>query len=409
MSLEPRARLADHVHVSMAPVAATSPEILNDARRAPRAGEPSGHVAALTGLRGFAALMVLLVHGSGLTEYSWMGLHGYGPIALFTLSGYLLFQPWSKWILGVGKRPSVVTFAWRRFWRIFPAFVTVVLFICLIHPLARPEGINGWLRLLTLTSIYNPNWRLSGLDHTWSLGTELSWYAALPLIGFAVAALAFRTRLGRIRAVVVAAACALGVTAVWRWTVAFQLEDLAHKIMFPVWLPQYLVCFLGGALIAHLLLARRYGKSQAAMVHWLGQRPYFVLLVAGVSALIANSKLGGPWTFADTSFAEMSTRAGLCTVTALLLLLGIAADDPHSVLVRMFSVPWLVAVGRWSYGVFLWHLPIVAMAWEMRIIPRGGTGYLVWITSLALISSGLGAATFAFIERPVSEWARRKR
>src|SRR3712207_5648557 len=140
-------------------------------------------IAVLTGLRGFAALMVLLIHSAGRTDYPGFGVQGYGPVALFVLSGFLLYRPWSMWALRDGKQPSVRTFARRRLARIFPAYLVVLLAFAVIYPASQPNGFDGWLRALTLTGTFASDGLRPGLEQTWSLGTELTWYVALPVMG----------------------------------------------------------------------------------------------------------------------------------------------------------------------------------------------------------------------------------
>jgi peptidoglycan/LPS O-acetylase OafA/YrhL len=124
---------------------------------APRGVDPTAkiaQIASLTGLRGFAALMVVVLHVAVLTDYPWLGIPDYGPVSLFVLSGFLLFRPWARWALRTGTRPSVRTFAYRRVTRIFPAYLVVLLVVTLVYPPARPDGIGQWLRAMTLTWIY---------------------------------------------------------------------------------------------------------------------------------------------------------------------------------------------------------------------------------------------------------------
>ena len=120
--------------------AVASPESLAPAEKAIQ-------VDALTGLRGFAALAVVAVHASGRTDFDWFGIHGYGPVSLFVLSGFLLYRPWSMWALSRGTRPEVRTFARRRLLRIFPAYLVVMLAIAVMLPESQPLGPDGWLRV----------------------------------------------------------------------------------------------------------------------------------------------------------------------------------------------------------------------------------------------------------------------
>ena len=141
--------------------------------------------------------MVVFVHASGRTDYPGFGIQGYGPVSLFVLSGFLLYRPWARWSMRVADRPATGRFFRRRLARIFPAYLLVVLVVAVAYPPSQPNTFGGWLRLLTLTNIYGPHGSRPGLEQTWSLGTELSWYLALPVMGLITGLLARRLRMAR--------------------------------------------------------------------------------------------------------------------------------------------------------------------------------------------------------------------
>lgn len=393
-------------------VAATSPEVLNDTsvqtRRGRRRSTTAGHVDSLTGLRGFAALSVVMVHGAGLTDYPWAGLHAYGPIALFVLSGFLLIQPWSRWMMGAGEKPVIESFIRRRVWRIFPAYLVVLVVAALVLPTSRPLGADGWVRALTLTNSYGADGLRPGLEHTWSLGTELTWYAVVPLVALGVAK-AVHTRFAStpVRPMLIALVVALAISVGYRYYVMFEVHDFGRLITMPLWLPAFIVCFMAGAAVAHMLIAHQQGKASIKGLRWFAARPGLVAAVAVGCALIGNSKLGGAWTFAPASFREISIRTTACTIIAISLLIGVAAGDEKSFLSRLFSARWLVATGRWSYGIYLWHMPaMLLLAREVTIQP-GPIGLVIWMAILLAVSIPLGAATYAFVERPAIAWSKR--
>ena len=82
----------------MSRVTASSSVVLDSPEPTP--GRRQSHVAGLTGLRGLAAISVVLVHSSALSQYSWLGLHGFGdysinafdlPAPLFTARGVAIY------------------------------------------------------------------------------------------------------------------------------------------------------------------------------------------------------------------------------------------------------------------------------------------------------------------------------
>ena len=59
------------------------------------------------------------------------------------------------------------------------------------------------------------------------------------------------------------------------------------------------------------------------------------------------------------------------------------------------------ALGRWSYGIYLWHLPLIRLATPVL----GET--LAVTTGAALLAIPVAAASYRFVEQPVLKWSRR--
>lgn len=390
-------------------MAATSPEILVDPSASGGRSVDRRHIAALTGLRGLAALVVVVVHSSGATAYPWVGVHGYGPIALFVLSGFLLFQPWSKWMLAQAARPRLGTFLRRRVLRIFPAYLVTLTLVALVYPPSRPKGVDGWLRSLTLTQTTRYDGLRPGMEHTWSLSTELTWYVALPLLGAAVAMLVLRRGVRPMVAMTGLLVAGLAVTVAWRVFLYTQVDELAQRLTMPYWLPAFIVCFLGGAFVSHVLLTVRYGSAGSSPLHWFAARPWLVIAMVLVTAAIANSRLGGEWGWTLHTRQERSIRFAFTTLMALTLLVGVAAARPGTLLQTAFSSRVMVAIGRWSYGIYLWHLPVREIFIANMDIPSGPAGLIIWLGLQLAIAVPLGAATYAFVERPAIAWSKRGR
>jgi peptidoglycan/LPS O-acetylase OafA/YrhL len=384
-------------------MAATSPEVPPGVHLTK---DRSAQIAVLTGLRGFAALMVVLIHTSGRTDFPWLGIKSYGPISLFVLSGFLLYRPWARWSLRTGQRPSVHSFAVRRLSRIFPAYLVVLLVVTVVYPPSIPSGADGWVRALTLTGIYASDGLPEGLEQTWSLGTELSWYVALPVMGL-TAAVAVRGRpprqafwltLGMI-------SLSLPVSAAWRWWV--DVNDLGIHFTYSFWLPGFLFCFGCGAVVALLLEGYKEGLVSLprlrAMAGHRGAIPAVALVAVGIGA----SSLAGPDLYLPATFSERQVRTVCAVVLAVALLVGAVFGDQRSVMNRLLSTRPAVAVGRWSYGIYLWHLPVIAVLYTDFVFPRGVPGLLLPLATVVVISLALSAATYAWVEQPAIAWSHR--
>lgn len=366
----------------------------------------AGQVAALTGLRGFAALMVVLVHVSVRTDYPWVGLTNYGPVSLFVLSGFLLYRPWARWTMRLADRPSVKVFARRRVSRIFPAYLVVFFIVALEYPPARPDGLDGWIYAATLTWIYVPGEFPGAMAQTWSLATELSWYVALPVMG-GVTGLIARRRSPRAGFWIAASLIGLGlpVSIAWRWWV--HANDLAINFTYSFWLPGFLVCFAGGALVAHFAEGMKAGIIAAPRFRRLAADPWALLLFAVAVALLATSELAGPDGFVTRAFADHQVRHAGATVIAVTLLAIVVFSGTSSPFTRLLSTSWFNAIGRWSYGIYLWHLPLITVMESQLPWPEGPVDLLVRLAVILGLSIPLAAATYAWVEKPAIEWSHQ--
>jgi peptidoglycan/LPS O-acetylase OafA/YrhL len=157
-------------------------------------------INGLTGLRFFAALMVLMQHGAdnlkslGVNNL-WLNSVFFtvgveGVYLFFILSGYLLAR---LYLLGDTKF-VIDLFYKKRFWRIFPLYIIGVLSCYLL--LSISDRINhdyiafkSRIMLFPFYLVGFPNFiiglpdiKLGSLTSLWSIGTELQFYFLFPLI-----------------------------------------------------------------------------------------------------------------------------------------------------------------------------------------------------------------------------------
>lgn len=386
------------------PVAAT--EVVGPEPTPPitTAEEKESQVASLTGMRGFAALSVVLIHTSGKTEYTWLGVHGYGPIALFVLSGFLLYRPFARWTLGVSGRPGLRSFAIRRGARIFPAYWAVFLVWVFVYPPAVPDGFVDWLKAFSLLSSMRYFELTPGLEQTWSLGTELTWYIALPFLAAGIFALVnhLRPKIG-LRVHVLLLLASVPITQAW--VVYVQTQELVDEIM---WLPRFLMCFALGGLVSLMMEAERAGISDISRGRRLMSDPFLLPGVALIFVLLNTSELAGPDDYVPLTLQEDLVRTTAAMGLALSLLVISIFSGPRAPVVRLMSSRFMQAAGRWSYGVYLWHLPVIVLLTEDHQFSTGWGGLVTMLTLVTTISMALGAATYAWVEVPTMAWSKRQ-
>ncbi|MCZ8377365.1 acyltransferase [Mycobacterium sp. CPCC 205372] len=312
-------------------------------------------VASLTGVRAVAALLVVLTHAAYTTGKYTHGYEGLvyarmeiGVPVFFVLSGFLLFRPWVKAAANGGPPPSVRRYAWHRVRRIMPAYVVTVVAAYLVYHwrTAGPNPGHTWeglFRNLTLTQIYTDQYMYSflhqGLTQMWSLAVEAAFYVVLPLLAWLLLAVLCR-RQWRPWPLLGGLVLLAAVTPGWLIFVhtVDGLPDGAR-----LWLPTYLVWFVGGMLLAVLAV--------------MGVRCYAfaVLPVAVVSYFIASTPLAGEPTTSPYALAPAMWKAAFYAVIATLIVAPVALGD-RGLYSRFLASRPMVFLGEISYEIFLIHL-----------------------------------------------------
>jgi peptidoglycan/LPS O-acetylase OafA/YrhL len=326
-------------------------------------------VLGLDALRGLAIALVILAHafprqleGAGIV----------GVIVFFTLSGYLITA------LLVGRaeqgRRDLRRFYRNRALRLLPALAAMLVVYGLVE--AATNQLHDRARLTTvlvlglgyLTDVPHFNRSVGiGLQHLWTLAVEEQFYLVWPVL---ILAAVRRNRLGLL---LLTAGAAL-VTAATVSSARAARPD--HVYVLPTSWASALV--VGAAAYVYREPLRRAGGRLAPVVALL------VLVGISLDTGVANAEwfyaLGGP----------------LCAVCSALLI-GAAATTS--------STPgWLVpgaALGRISYAVYLWNLPIVK--W---LTPGHDPSAAVGFASILLTLAAATASWFA-IEAPVARYRAR--
>ncbi|MFE3369774.1 acyltransferase family protein [Streptomyces sp. NPDC059173] len=382
-----------------------------------------GHVPGTDGLRAVAALMVLVLHLAG-----WTGIafdpRGAAPAAdvlsrlavavhvFFVISGFLLYRPYAAAALAGRAAPPVRAYYRSRFLRIWPAYTLLVLvsLVC-FHREVLTEAPR-LLRILTLQHIYAdgdfPHTRAepwSAFSQTWSLGTEASFYLLLPLLALLLhRATAVRRGPGPVLAAFVLA----GVLSLL-WQVALSAFAAAHEAPTLMWwLPGYLVFFLAGmALGAVAVHAETAGGSPVVRLVRRFPLSCWGVALAGY-AVLASPLAGGHMTPPSPAQAVVESLAYLVVSGGLVLPVVLAPDSGPA---RLLSRPVVTWLGRISYGIFLWHMFVMAVALRVAGLEWGEaglTGFLVLLPLTAAVSVLLAWLSFRYVEEPLRQWNRRR-
>ncbi|MEP6761145.1 MAG: acyltransferase [Sporichthyaceae bacterium] len=368
--------------------------------RADRAALPGG-VPALDGVRGVAALLVVLSHIGYQTGEAANGLHGallargdFGVALFFVLSGLLLYRPWAI-ADGTDRTPP----PWRRYYqrravRILPAYWLVLLVVLLIAVRGDASSLDLTTNL-TLTQVYGAGHLLPDFTQTWSLCTEAAFYILLPLVGAGVARIVHPWT--RAAALVGVIALSLGWTG---FAAAGQLPRFAGT-----WLPGHAGWFACGVLLAILLeeSRRRPHGRVGGWVRDFAERPGTLLALAAGGAALAVSPLAGPRTLSPSTAAEAIVKESLYGVVALLVIGAALVAAPWTPLARLLGSRPARWLGRVGYGVFLWHLLVLDAT--MRLLGTPLFAGDAWRVGILTVSGALlaGWLSWRLVERPLLE------
>jgi len=359
------------------------------------------HIKCLDGLRGLAALWVVLYHalllsGSPVPTLLKGGL----AVDLFIMiSGFLMvFQYVQREEREPWDRPSTWMRFWtRRFFRIAPLYYVMLTLVLLLGPwlgqareiiaAAAPNSDTdpsryldrGWDNILAhLTFVFGflPHYHFRTALPDWSIGLEMSFYLAFPFL-----MLMFRRFGGALAAIGLTCVC------VAFWIVA---HDFVDRFDQPTLLLIKLPMFLAGMLIAVAL-----GRPKEHAAPLLG----LAILLAGLPTGLGNDPL------------LLAGRLGLATLFALLI-----HGPRFARIADRVAIPNAVLgsrpaefLGNISYGVYLVHLPVLLLV--MAVLTQEGfdvmTRFVVGSVVTCTITYGVAYALYLIVEKPGIEAGRR--
>lgn len=347
------------------------------------------HRPELDGIRAIAVIAVVAFH-----SYVVIALFGGGWLGVdvfFVLSGYLI----TALLLAENTRTGTLdlrSFWVRRLLRLFPALLVALTIGVFFYPVLSADGtLLGYLRTVGASVSYLENliFGLTGNEvgkfgHTWSLAVEMQFYLLWPPV-----------LLWLLRRRAALTTWILGGIVVSYVLVVLQSgpEDGRFSVAYYMpWTRAYEL--LAGALVA-VLLARRTGTpSTAEPRRWTG---WLIMVGLGLVFLVAATYS------IYTDSRVLTWESPLVAALTALLLVHLAEVRTSGVGALLAWAP-LVWIGKVSYGIYLFHYPVL---WVLR--DHGiGTEHASVAFVLGLgISTVLAAASFYVVEQPVLRLKRR--
>lgn len=367
----------------------------------------------LTGLRGIAAVMVLLFHTWGeaipraliietglidirahvLFSLGWSGVQ-----VLFVLSAFLLSLPFIRAQADNAARPSLPSYFSHRIARVFPAFYLQLIILLAVGyilsgglsiPLADLPQYMAMLFVPQPLGVGNP-----ALNQVWwTLPIELSFYFFLPVL---ICLLKWRWKYLLAAFFILAMLC-------WRYAVVNYIQPNVVSL-WALQLPGSLDSFGVGVLAALIHVHcferqnhfERYKKCLSiALVLAL---PAYVLLFAWM-----DSQYLQYW---KSSLIFFSWTPIFSVITAVLVLACAAQLKGTATLFANRAIFYL---GVTSYGLYLWHYPIMKWLNQYSYIATM-EGYRFPLLALAtfILSLAMAAVSWHLVESKLINWVKSR-
>jgi peptidoglycan/LPS O-acetylase OafA/YrhL len=364
-------------------------------------------IPALDGLRGIAIVLVMLHHftlyeppdegieglvGSVLAFF-WMGVDLFFVLSGFLITGILIDAR--------GGKHYFTSFYARRTLRIFPLYY-LVLFLALVVLPQFPElepvldgqahiapeervQVPDWPYWLYLTniSIAQRDWVHGWVDVAWSLAIEEQFYLVWPLVIWLLP-----PRLAALLCVVILVAepaarfyaRSIDYPALWLYVLTwYRLDGLAM-----------------GALLA---FAHRRGLFPA-IDRWVP-----LIVIAAVAGIVWCTIMGGHTWWWNRRMQQFGYS--LIAILGGALLVSAINRPAHSLWPRLLSAGWLRAFGKYSYALYLFHLPVMRGVREYVFDPLEHLAIGPWTAQIlfywlaAVPAFALAWLSWRFFEGPI--------
>ncbi|HSD79080.1 MAG TPA: acyltransferase, partial [Solirubrobacteraceae bacterium] len=353
------------------------------------------HRPGLDGIRALAVAAVLLYHGG----VAWAPGGFLGVDVFFVLSGYLITS------LLLAERRANGRVDLRAFWlrrarRLLPAVVVVIAAVVAVTAAFLPGELAATRADALASLLYVQNWHLilgdqsyfaafgrpSPLLHLWSLSIEEQFYLLWPLaLGAGLVVL------GRGRT-----AAAVAVAAVASAVLMAALSDPAgdpSRAYFGT--DTRATPLLVGALLAFAWPPVRDGVRTGR-----GAGPLLDAVAVAALAVLALAVAR------RHDYDPATYRGGLVVVALASAALVAAVAHPATRAGRALGARPLRWGGRRSYGIYLWHWPVMVVTRPGLDVPWSAT---VLVPLQILVTVALAAASYRWVERPFHTGAAQRR
>ena len=341
------------------------------------------------GLRALAVATVFIFHAGG----TWLPGGFLGVDFFLVISGYLITS-----LLVAEQRSGGRIDLWR-FWlrrvrRLIPALLLAIAGTLVAMLILHWEEVPR-LKGATLSAFaYVTNWyfifadvpyvekfgRPNVFTHLWSLAVEEQFYLFWPLV-LAVILIVLKLRPWAIGVLAVAGAA---FSTAWAWHL-YDPYALPWRIYYGT--DTRAVGLFVGIVGAILLPPSRLRPIASAAGRW-------GMEIIGLAALA-----GVLWCmFSIDEFENRLYQGGMLMLAIPAIVLIIVSAHPQTLLGKFWGLPALVWIGARSYGMYLWHWPVLMLTRPGDDVSISGAP-LVAIQIMLVV--GISALSYRFVEQPI--------
>ncbi|SHI26793.1 acyltransferase family protein [Desulfosporosinus lacus] len=357
-------------------------------------GNSIGYMPGLDGLRALAVFAVIAYH----LNLTWVPGGLLGVSLFFVLSGYLITNILLKqWEQSGGI--DLKDFWLRRARRLLPAFFVMLTGVMSWVMLCAPERLAALKQEALAAVFYTSNWYLifhqvsyfesfgppSPLGHLWSLAVEEQFYLFWPLL------LVMGLRGFRQRKWIIGGTIAVALTSAAAMALIYIPGHDPSRVYYGTDTRAF--ALLAGAVPAMVWPSWKMNPD-------LSGKKKIALDLAGILGLLVILLMIGKTNQYQTSLYQ----GGLLLYSVAAACLVAVLAHPASYLSRLFGWGPLRWLGECSYGIYLWHYPVIILTNPIGNTEGMNLSRTLWQIGVSII---LAALSRYLIEEPI-RYGRRK-
>lgn len=363
-------------------------------------------LAAIDALRGWAILLVIIVHTAGpIHELPWpvkklTNMGWYGVQLFFIMSAFTLLMSWQRQIhLNYGEK--CLKFFIRRFFRIAPMYYTGAILYFIIRPPSELFSPEQLFINLTFMNSWSPKtmptvdgmWQV--VPGGWSIGVEFSFYLLFPVL------IRFFSCLKRSLFFLIISLAIGSLSYYYGMHYYGPLYDnLAVDNFLFFWLPNQLFVFALGFVLYYFIINI---KHQHSSWNHIESKRLRLLLILLLLSFILISQLNISKHF-STNPPFIPKHYMVSCIFAIFSFFIIKSGN------TFFVNRFIIKLGQVSFSAYVLHFAIIQFFITSEIINYSGWQSVIWcivfiviVTNITFLASTI---TYKFIEKPFINLSR---